>query len=205
MRSTLQKSSYVRFFALALLWATTLFSAQAAAPLVLLIGTPGSGREEQAEILRKERGMTVISSDELIARNPQAFQKFTNPTLQGVDPHLDPALDSLVEEALRGADLSKGVVIAGYPAAKNQGDFLVSLREKYGLPKALVIHLKIPDEIARKRLKQQKGVDAEQLLKDYHRELDFAQQYFPQADIRDVDATKTRAAVAKEIASLVGQ
>jgi adenylate kinase family enzyme len=187
-----------------LLWVTAISFAQAAAPLVLLIGTPGSGWAEQAEILRKERGMMVISADELIARNPQAFQKFRNPTLQGVDPHLDPALDSLMEDALRSADLSKGVVLAGYPAAKNQGDFLVSLRDKYHLPKALVIHLKMPDEIARKRLKQQKGADVEQLLKDYHRELDFAQQYFPQTDIRDVDATKARDVVAQEIASLVG-
>lgn len=149
--------------------------------------------------------MAVISADELIAQNPQVFQKFRNPAIQGVDPHLDPAINSLVEDALRSADLSKGLVLAGYPAAKTQGDFLVSLREKYGLPKALVIHLKMPDAVARQRLKDQKGVDAEQLLKDYHRELDFAHQYFPNADIHDIDATKKPAAIAKETSALLGK
>ena len=71
--------------------------------------------------------------------------------------------------------------------------------------KALVIHLRVPDGVARKRLAKEKIPDLEQQFKDYHREFDFACIYFPQADIRDVDGTKRPDAVAKEIRNLLQQ
>jgi adenylate kinase len=170
-------------------------AAYAAGPVVLVVGPPGSGRSTQSAILKKDLGMAVISADELIARNPQHFQKSRTPSLQGVDPHLDPAMNELVEAALKSTDLSKGVVLDGYPASKIQGDFLRGLLE---LPRAIVIHLNVPDDVVRKRLKSQSR-DIEQELKDYHREFDFVRQYFPEADIRAVDGTKPPAAVAKQI------
>jgi adenylate kinase len=182
-------------------WCALAGPLQAAGPLVVLIGPPGAGKNTQAEILHKERGMAVISADDLIAQNRQTFERFKNPTIQGVDPLLDPALNPLVEEALGKADLSKGLVLSGYPAAKTQADFLVGLREKHNLPKAIVIHLRVPDDVARKRMKGQKDIDEQ--LKDYHRELDFARDYFPQADIHDVDGNKKIDAVAKEIGRLL--
>jgi adenylate kinase len=177
----------------------------AAGPLVLLVGSPGSGKSTQAEILRKERGMTIISADDLIARNRQAFEKLRNPALDGVDVRQDPAVNRLVEEALGNTDLSKGVIIDGYPAAKNQADFLSDLRKKLDLPKALVIHLRVPDKVLRKRMAKQKVPDIEQQLKDYHREFDFIRSYFPESDIRDVDGDKKPKSVAKEIRKLLDQ
>jgi adenylate kinase len=177
--------------------------AQPAGQIVVMIGPPGSGKTTQTEILRKERGMAVISADDLIARNREAFAKFRNPQIQGVEPRLDPALNRLVEEALRSADLSKGLILDGYPAAKNQGDYLTVLREKYNLPKPVVIHLHVPDSLVRQRLKNQKRTDLDQELKDYHREFDFAREYFPETDIREVDGTKKPAVVAREIRKLL--
>ena len=170
-------------------------AAYAAGPLLLVVGPPGSGRSTQAAILKKDFGMAVISVDELIARHPEKFQKSRIPTLQGVDPRLEPVLNELVEEALKSADLSKGVVLDGYPASKIQGDFLKGLLE---LPRAIVIHLQVPDDVVRKRLKSQKR-DIEQELKDYHREFDFIRDYFPEADIRPVDGTKSPEQVAKQV------
>lgn len=177
----------------------------AAGPLVLLVGSPGSGKSTQAEILRKERGMTIISADDLIARNRQVFEKLRNPALDGVDVRQDPAVNRLVEEALGNTDLSKGVIIDGYPAAKNQADFLSDLRKKLDLPKALVIHLRVPDKVLRKRMAKQKVPDIEQQLKDYHREFDFIRSYFPESGIRDVDGNKKPKSVAKEIRKLLDQ
>ncbi len=175
--------------------------AQTAGPVIVMIGPPGSGKTTQTEILRKGRGMAVVAADDLIARNQQAFERFAKPQIQGVEPRLDPALNRLVEQALGSIDLSKGVVLDGYPAAKIHGDHLVVLRQRLHLPKPIVIHLRVPDEVVRKRLKNQS--DVEQRLKDYHRELDFARVYFPEADIRDVDGTKKPAAVAKAIRGLL--
>lgn len=197
------KSARALCFGALIWWAALASPLHAAGLIVLLIGPPGSGKTTQAEILKRDLKMAVISADDLIARNQGLFQKYKNPTIQGVDPHLDPALNTLVEDALRAADLSKGVVLDGYPAAKTQGDHLASLREKLGLPRVLVIHLRVPDNVSRKRLENQKRADLEQELKNYHRELDFAHEYFPQADIREIDGTKKPDAVAKEIRKLL--
>jgi adenylate kinase len=169
----------------------------------VLIGPPGSGKTTQAERLRKELGMTIIAANDLIARNQQAFAKFKNPHIQGVEPRVDPALNRLVEEAVASADRSKGLILDGYPAAKNHGDYFLAMREKLGLSKTIVIHLRVPDDVVRKRLKKENRPDLEQQLKDYHRELDFALQYFPGTDIREVDGTKKPAAVAREIRKIL--
>jgi adenylate kinase len=169
----------------------------------MMVGAPGSGRTTQAELLAKSTGMALIAADDLISRNPQKFQKNKMPSIQGVETHLDPALNELVEGALASADLAKGVILDGYPASKTQGDFLTSLQEKLALPRPVIIHLNAPDDVVRKRLKSQNGRDIEQELKDYHREFDFVRTYFPDADIRTVDATKKPADIAKEIRKLL--
>jgi adenylate kinase family enzyme len=154
-------------------------------------------------MLQKELGMPVIAADDLIKKNPQIFQQNKIRALHGIDAHLDPAMNGLVEKALQSADLSKGVVLDGYPASKTQGDFLSGLREKLNLARVTVIHLAAPDAVVRSRLADQAGRDVEQELKDYHREFDFMRQYFPQADIRTVDATKAVEDVAKDIREMV--
>ncbi len=166
--------------------------------MLLLVGPPGSGRSTQAALLSKDLGFPVISADDLIARNPGRFPKKLPSASTLADPRLDSVLNELVADALRAADLSKGVLLDGYPASKAQADFLQSLREKHDLPPAIVIHLSASDDVVRKRLKGQSR-DIEQELKDYHREFDFVSTYFPQADIRAVDATKKPAAVTKQI------
>lgn len=172
---------------------------QEAVPLIILIGPPGSGKTTQAGILHNELGMCVISADDLIRLHPQAFEKFKNPQIHGVEPRVDPALNHLVDEALASADRSKGVILDGYPAAKSHGDYLPALLNKYRLQNPLIIHLRVPDDVAAKRLQNQHRPDLEQELKDYHREIEFARVYFPQADIREIDGTKSVLKVTKEI------
>jgi adenylate kinase family enzyme len=191
------------YLSLMLAWLASISYAQAAGPVVVLIGLPGSGRSAQAAALKSRRSMTVISADDLIARNPEAFEKSRISPIPNFDPHFDPKLNGLVEAALIAADLSKGLVLVGYPASKEQGDYLVSLREALGLPKALVIHLVVPDEVARKRLKKDKIPDIEQRLQNYHRELDFARSYFPQTEIREINGNRKPARIEHDIRKLL--
>jgi len=184
-------------------WIALVSYAQVAGPVVVLIGVPGSGRSTQAAALKTRRSMTVISADDLIARNPQVFEKSRTSAIPNFDPHLDPALNRLVEAALIIADLSKGLVLVGYPASKAQGDYLVSLREKHNLPEALVIHLVVPDDVARKQLRKDRILDIEQRLQNYHRELDFARAYFPQADIREINGNRKPTRVENDIRKLL--
>src|ERR1051325_6763038 len=149
-------------------------SAQSGGPLIVLIGPPASGKTTQAQILQKDRGMAIVSVEDLIAQNHGAFQKFSRPEIQGVEPRLDPVLNRLVAEKLRAIDRSKGVILDGYPASKEQGDHLASLIAEFRLSGPIVLQLHVSDAEVRKRSSQDGAHDVEQGLKDYHRELDFA-------------------------------
>jgi adenylate kinase family enzyme len=177
--------------------------AQTAGQVIVMIGPPGAGKTTQTGILKKEKGMAVVSVDELIEQNRQAFQKYRQSNIQGMEPRVDPVLNRLVEEKLKATDLSKGVILDGYPGAKVHGDYLTKLGQDLGLPKPIVIHLQVPDEVVRKRLKSRNANEVEQQLKDYHREWDFARVYFPEADIREIDGTKKPGNVAKEIRKIL--
>lgn len=193
----------VHFSRLLPIFAAAVLPAFAQGPILILIGSPSAPETAQAEILHRDFGMTVISADDLIEQNKDKFERFKNPILNGVEPRLDPALNGLVEQELKKADLSRGVVLNGYPASTSQGEFLVKLRDTMKLPRALVIHLQIPDDEVRKRLAAQKATDIDQQLKDYHREFDFAKTYFPQTDLHDVDGTQSPEAIAAEIRKLM--
>ncbi len=182
-----------------ILYLALIAHAQAAGPLIIFIGPPGAGKTTQTRILQKDRGFALVSADDLIDQNHEAFQKFRQPAIRGMEPHADPALNQLVYEKLRSLDLSKGVILDGYPASKEQADYLVDLKQKLNLPKPVVIQLDVPDDVVRKRLAQENRDDVEQRLKDYHREFDFAGLYFPQADIHKIDGTKSAANVARSI------
>lgn len=147
--------------------------------------------------------MVVLSVEDLIAQNRQAFEKFLHPEIQGVEPRLDPALNRLVDERLRTIDRSKGVILDGYPASKEQGDHLTSLVSEFQFSGPIVLQLRVTDAEVRKRAKKSGSQDVEQGLKDYHRELDFAQTYFPQARIYEIDGARPVPEVAKEIRKLL--
>ncbi len=173
--------------------------AQSAGPLIVLIGPPASGKTTQAQILQKERGMLLVSVEDLIAQSPQDFERFRHPEIHGVEPRLDPVLNRLVEERLRTIDRSKGVILDGYPASKEQGDHLALLVTEFQFPRPIVLQLGLSDAEVRRRAQKSDGRDVEQDLKDYHRELDFARLYFSDSRIHEIDASKPVLQVAKQI------
>ena len=96
-------------------------------------------------------------------------------------------------------DRSKGVILDGYPASKEQGDRLGLLIAKFQFSGPIVLQLRVTDAEVRKRSSKGGSQDVEQGLKDYHRELDFARTYFPQNHIHEIDGSKPATEVAKEI------
>ena len=67
-----------------------------------------------------------------------------------------------------------------------------------------MLQLRVTDAEVRKAIVRAGRQDIEQGLKDYHRELDFAQTYFPQASIHEIDAARPPQEVAKEIRKVLG-
>ena len=143
--------------------------------------------------------MTVLSVEDLIAQNRQAFESFRRPEIQGVEPRLDPVLNRLVGEKLREIDRSKGVILDGYPASKEQGEHLTSLLKEFQFSGPIVLQLRVSDAEVRKRASKIESADVEQGLKDYHREFDFAQTYFSHDHIHVIDGSRPVENVAKEI------
>jgi adenylate kinase len=171
-------------------------------PFVLLIGPPGSGKSTQATQIGKGLGVPVVSVEQLIADNPEVFERIRRTTLSGMEPETDPVMNRLFQERLERGDLTGGLVLDGYPATKDHADFLAAMVRAGTLPRPLVVQLDIGDDVVFERTAGNPDISREsvaQRLKDYHREMGPLSLYFPAADIEVVNGMKKPKAVAKAI------
>jgi adenylate kinase len=178
-------------------------------PLVLiLIGAPGSGKNTQSAYLQKAYAIPAISADELVKANPDAVASIQTVGVPPIDPRQDLIMDQLVQAKLKTIDTTQGFILDGYPATKGQADFLASLMQQTQYPAPLVLQLDVPDSVAKKRLaKSRNPNDREPLLsqaiEDYHREMGFIQVYYPNVNIKQVNANQTPQKVSKTIKAIV--
>ncbi len=176
--------------------------------VIVLIGPPGSGKTTQSEFLKKTFGIPTIVSEDLIRNNPSALAKYRTDGIDPGTPQSSPALNELVQDALSKIDRTKGVVLDGYPATKDQADHLAGLVRKLTLPSPIVIQLDVPDNVDRERLKKRGREDdtpevIARRLKDYHRELDMIRSYYPEANIWTIDGSRSPAEVSQTIQSIL--
>jgi len=192
---------------------SALVSALTAAPIskpliIILIGAPGSGKNTQSAYLQKAYAIPEISADQLVEANPDAVASIQTIGVPPIDPRQDSIMNRLVQAKLKTIDTTKGFILDGYPATKDQADFLASLMQQTQYPAPLVLQLDVPDSVAKKRLaKSRNPYDREPLLsqaiEDYHREMRFIQVYYPNADIKQVNANQTREKVSQTIKAIV--
>ncbi len=176
--------------------------------VIILMGPTGSGKSTQTEILKKSLGIPSIAVDDLIRENPSVIATAKTARSASAVPQANPALDTLVDAALGKLDLTKGVVLDGYPASREQADHLAQLVRTNALPSPVVIQLDVSDDIIRERLKKRARPDdtpelISQRLKQYHRELDMVRSYYPQANIWTIDASKPPKEVADTIRAIL--
>jgi adenylate kinase len=187
--------------------------ASAAAPnskplILILIGAPGSGKNTQSAYLQKAYAIPVISADELVKANSDPVASIQTIGVAPIDPRQDLIMNQLVQAKLKTIDSTKGFILDGYPATKGQADFLASLMQQAQYPAPLVLQLDVPDSVAKKRLaKTSNPNDREpmlsQAIEDYHREMRFIQVYYPNVNIKQVNANQTRDKVSKTIKAIV--
>jgi len=109
-------------------------------------------------------------------------------------------------ERLEKGDLSRGMILDGYPSTKDHADYLTGFVKKGILPKPLAIQLEIPDATVLERtekVNKEPRASVEQRLKDYHREMDMVRVYFPDAEIISVDGTQSAKKVESEIGKIL--
>ncbi|HZU27763.1 MAG TPA: nucleoside monophosphate kinase [Bryobacteraceae bacterium] len=176
--------------------------------VIVLIGPTGSGKTTQADFLKRRYGLPTISIDELIHRNRAELNSEKTPGINDGSPQQSLGINELVRDRVKQPDTHRGFVLDGYPASKDQADYLGKLLENMHLPAPVIIQLDVPDAIARQRLARRRRADdtpaqIEQRLKDYHREMDMVRAYYPQANIWTVDGTRTPSEVSKTIVSIL--
>jgi adenylate kinase len=192
-----------------LMFVLALAAAQNSTPLILiLIGAPGSGKNTQSAYLKKEYGLPVVSADGLVKANPDAVASIQTIGMPALDPRQDTIMNHLVQAKLKTIDTSKGFILDGYPAMKDQADFLANLIQQMHYPSPLVLQLDVPDSVAKKRLARSKNPDDQepmlkQAIEDYHREMRFIQFYYPNAKIKQVNANQTPVKVSQAIKTIV--
>jgi adenylate kinase len=177
-------------------------------PVVLVVGPPLSGKTTQAVALSKDLGLPLVSAEDLVKLAPQAFAKYKQQEITGMEPITDPAMNKAFAERIRSTDVAKGMVVDGYPASKDHADYLRDLLSKGLVIIPLIVKLEAPDEVLRKRAVGRSNVKPEvfeQLLKDYHREFDFVHLYFPNADLYRIDGTKKPAQVTADIKKILAE
>jgi len=168
-------------------------------PFILLIGPPGSGKTTQAAALKKSMGIPVLSAEQMISENKQLLDASRNPQISGMELRSDPALSRILGAYLTKGGYGKGLLLDGYPATKDHCDYLLKLLKDGTIPNPIILQLDVDDETVRKRMAAQEGASLEQRIKDYHREMDMIQLYFPGADLVKIDASKKPSKVTKEI------
>jgi adenylate kinase len=171
--------------------------------LIVLIGPTGSGKTTQSEFLKKRFGIPTIALDDLV--NPAALAKDRS---KGKSPGPEPAVDDLVAEKVTRLDLTKGVVLDGYPSTKDQADHLAALAAKLKLPPPIIIQIDVPDDVVRQRLeKRQRADDKPELITErlnkYHREMEMIRSYYPQANIWTINGNKPVAQVSDTIEAIL--
>src|SRR5215472_8615392 len=172
----------------------TLAGAQdATRPMIILLGPPMSGKTELLAEIQKAYGIPGISIEDLINDHAQELRDMHPEGLSMAEMRTDPAMSRYVKQQFGKMDLSRGVVLDGYPATTLQGqDLAQMIREMKFMP--LVLQMTLPDDLVRKRAAKG-GRDSDspeiinQRLKDYHREFDNASIYFPNAKIVKIDAS----------------
>ena len=169
-------------------------------PFIVFIGLPGSGKSTQAAFASKKHGLPVLSVDELIRSNADLFRTLQATGLKGIEPQTDPVLNKLFEQRLAAGGFEKGLILDGYPATKDHGDFIAKLISAGRLPVPFVLQFEVSDDVARKRMKGLSSPDRlEQRIKDYHREMDMVRLYFPNAEIQKIDGSKSEGRVRSQV------
>jgi adenylate kinase len=116
---------------------------------VALIGPSGSGKGTHAEFLVKKYNLLHISTGDLFRANLEnqtALGLLARRYMSQGELVPDEVVDAMVEECLRKADPTKGMLFDGFPRTPYQARFLDELLSSMGRRVDAVVYLKVPDE-----------------------------------------------------------
>lgn len=121
----------------------TTIQAPDAAPLVILFGSPGSGKGTQAKLLEERFGWPHISSGDILRSHIAAHDAIgirVEETMKAGRLVSDELANELVEQRLSAGDCRAGAILDGYPRTVSQAAVLLGLAKRLHCRPA-VVHL----------------------------------------------------------------
>jgi adenylate kinase len=172
--------------------ATPTESAGPSQPLIILVGPPLSGKTTFADAISRTYRIPSISIEDLIRDNADELDKLRGEGMSLAEMRYDPSMSRYMQQRLKSTNLSRGVVLDGYPATLVQAEDLKDMFAGLNLH-LIALRLQVPDQTIRERAKttgreSDRPQIIEQRIKDYHREMDAISLYFPNAKIVDIDS-----------------
>ncbi|MDK2013397.1 MULTISPECIES: adenylate kinase [unclassified Deinococcus] len=117
--------------------------------VVIFLGPPGAGKGTQAERLAQDRGLTKISTGDIlrdhVARGTDLGQQ-VKPILDAGQLVPDDILIALIRDKLASMDAVR-VIFDGFPRTGAQAKELDVLLEELGAPVSAVPLLEVPDQV----------------------------------------------------------
>ena len=174
--------------------------------VVILVGPPESGKSTQAAFIHKRYKIPVIAIEDLVKKNPSAFKHKQQVGAPNLDLRMDPAMIDLFKKTLESIDTRRGFVSDGFPASKEQADALSAMVREKRLSNPVVIQINVSDEELQARVKKNPKADLTQLVRrieDYHREIGMLRSYYPQANIWEINGSRTPKDVSDTIEGIL--
>jgi adenylate kinase len=115
---------------------------------LVLFGPPGSGKGTQAKLLVEKRGMTQLSTGDMLRAAIAAgseLGKQVEPIMKAGGLVPDEIVVALIEERMPGTEKSGGAIFDGFPRTVAQAEALDAMLNHRGKPIDRVIELQVND------------------------------------------------------------
>ena len=121
---------------------------------IILLGPPGAGKGTQARRLEDERGMTQLSTGDMLREARTSGTEMGNLVAEVMDRGelvTDEIVIGLIEEKL-DSDNAEGFIFDGFPRTLAQADALQALLDRKGYALDAVIEMQVDDDALVKRI-----------------------------------------------------
>ncbi len=121
---------------------------------IILLGPPGAGKGTQARRLVDERGMTQLSTGDMLREARTSGTEMGNRVAEVMDRGelvTDDIVIGLIEEKLE-EDKTNGFIFDGFPRTLAQADALADLLDRHGENLDAVIEMQVDDEALVRRI-----------------------------------------------------
>ncbi|PSQ73247.1 MAG: adenylate kinase [Bacteroidetes bacterium QH_6_64_77] len=125
---------------------------------LVIFGPPGAGKGTQARLLEERRGITQISTGDIL----RAALEEETPLGQKAKSYVESGElvpDELVRKLAEQAIADEGYddfVLDGYPRTQQQAEWLTEFLEEHEAPLDAVVSLEVPDEVLVRRLSRRR-------------------------------------------------